>query len=471
MTGTVFRHQLLADLRCLRFRAGLAVLLLSFAANGLIYAVKTANLAEEAARINELNEERYGWIESPGHAVAAWYKIRGSEVGTEFMAEAGSNWFMYAMILNPASGEIPHFSSSRTTNRWMRPFEVADWSVIVRCVISFLCILLAYNAVSGERESGTLRLALAGPLSLRRFLFTKVGAHLTALMAAAAAGSVLSLLILLLGGAVKPDGNLWLSWLFFLLATAVLAALLLLAAAGVSALARSSASSLVMLATGWTVLMVVVPQSSHLAAVTAVESPWAVWRRMGEHEQEVRTAMQREGLKPRPLEVARSDDYDLEKRYVQRLDELEREKMRLADEMVFVRQLEVARAVNLLSPGGAFQYSLEALLGNGIQRFRSFARQGGDYRETLREFLRAKDAEDPESPHLLFLGGFMSQEKLDPAEIPRFEEVPLSLRESLAAGAVPILLLVGETALALVFALCAFGRAEVRPHGPTEHAA
>ncbi len=270
---------------------------------------------------------------------------------------------------------------------------------------------------------------------------------------------------------MTPDGNLWLSWLLFLLATGFLAALLLLAAAGVSALARSSASSLVILVTGWTVLMVAIPQSSHLAAVTAVESPWAVWRRMGVHEWEVRGAMQREGLKPRPLEVARSDDYDLEKRYVQRLDEVEREKMRLAEEMVFVRQFEVARAVNLLSPGGAFQYSLEALLRNGIQRFRSFARQGSDYRETLREFLRAKDAEDPESPHVLFLGGFMSQQKLDPAEIPRFREVPLSLRESLAAGVVPILLLVVETALALVFALWAFGRAEVRPHGPTEHAA
>ena len=471
MTGTVFRHQLLADLRSLRFRAGLAVLLLAFAANGLIYAVKTANLAEEAARIAEINEERYGWVESPGQGVAAFYKIRGSEVGTEFMAEAGSNWFMYAMVLDPASGEIPHLSSSRTTNRWMRPFEVADWSVIVRCALSFLCILLAYNAVSGERESGTLRLALAGPFSLRRFLLAKVAAHLAALLAATAAGSLLSLLILFLGGAVKPSGNILLGWFFFLLATAFLAALLLLVAAGVSALARSSASSLVVLVTGWTVLMVAIPQSSHLAVVTAVESPWAVWRKMGAHEWEVRTAMQREGLRPRPPEVARSDDYDLEKRYVQRLDELEREKMGLAEEMVFVRQLEIARAVNLLSPGGAFQYSLEALLRNGIPRYKSFVRQGWDYRETLREFLRAKDAEDPESPHVLFLGDFMSRKKLDPAEIPRFEEVPLSLKDSLAAGVVPILLLVVETALALLFALWAFGRAEVRPHGPAEHAA
>ena len=74
--------------------------------------------------------------------------------------------------------------------------------------------------------------------------------------------------------------------------------------------------------------------------------------------------------------------------------------------------------MNLLSPGYAFQYSLEALLGNGIARFRSFTRQGWDYRETLREFLRARDAADPDSPHVLFLGDYMSQEKLDPAPHP-----------------------------------------------------
>ena len=210
-------------------------------------------------------------------------------------------------------------------------------------------------------------------------------------------------------------------------------------------------------------LTVVIPQTSYLAAVTAVKSPGGIWQEIDTYEREVRTALQREGIEPRPPERARADDYALEKRYAQRIQEMEKGKDRIRLETLDqeIRQFEVARTVNLLSPGYAFQYSLEALLRNGIERFRSFARQGWGYRETLREFLRARDAADPDSPHVLFLRDYMSREKLDPRHIPRFEAVPLPLEESVAAGVAPILILVLETALAFLFALWAFNRAEV----------
>ena len=109
------------------------------------------------------------------------------------------------------------------------------------------------------------------------------------------AGSLLSLLILVLGGVLEPDGEVWLSYAFFLLGTAVFITLFLLLSTGISALARSSASSLVLLVTAWTVLMVVIPQTSYLAAVTAVKSPGGTWQQIDTHEREVRTALQREG--------------------------------------------------------------------------------------------------------------------------------------------------------------------------------
>ena len=62
---------------------------------------------------------------------------------------------------------------------------------------------------------------------------------------------------------------------------------------------------------------------------------------------------------------------------------------------------------------------------------------------------------------MLFLGDYMSQEKLDSRHIPRFEAVPLPLGESVAAGLAPILILVLETGLAFFFALWAFNRSEV----------
>ena len=39
----------------------------------------------------------------------------------------------------------------------MQRYEILDCAFVVRFVISFLCIVIAYNSVSGELESGTDR--------------------------------------------------------------------------------------------------------------------------------------------------------------------------------------------------------------------------------------------------------------------------------------------------------------------------
>jgi hypothetical protein len=129
--------------------------------------------------------------------------------------------------------------------------------------------------------------------------------------------------------------------------------------------------------------------------------------------------------------------------------------------MAEIRQFKMAKNVNMLSPGFAFQYAVEALLGNGIMRYEYFARQGWDYKETLRQFFRARDAADANSPHVLFLQDFMSAEKVDSNNIPRFAEKSLPLSDSIAGGMVPIVVLVLETALAFFFALWAFNRADI----------
>ena len=461
--GVVFLHQLHDNLRSLRFQVSLVVLLLFFVSNGVIYVMKTDSLADEIARITDLNERRYERVETLRDAATTSYKIRSTELGTEFMAEAGSNWFRYAMYINPESGAIPGFTSSRTTNRWMRRFEVVDWTTIVRYVISFLCIVLSYNAVSGERESGTLRLVLANSLSRGRFLLAKIAAHLVTLLVPTAIGGLISLLILVFSGVVELTAGIGLSCALFLIGTAFFIAFFLLLGLGISALANSSSSALVLLITSWTVLIVVVPQTSYLIAVSVEESTGYYWQRIGDYEREVLTALQREGIEPRPAKLAKTDNYALEKRYVLRIRDMEKGKDRLLKAAIDqqVRQFKVARNVNLLSPGFAFQYTIEALLSNGIHRFESFADQGWRYRETLRDFLRDRDATDPDSPHILFLDGFMSEKDLDSRHIPRFHEVPFPLGESVETGLAPIIILVLETMAAFYFALWAFNRSDI----------
>lgn len=461
--GIVFLHQLHDNLRSLRFQLSLLVLLLFFAANGAIYALKGNRLAAEEARIQADDEQRYAGVATVRQAADTWYKIHSPATGAEFIAEGGFNWFPDGMWICPASGQTTWLTTVRTTNHWMRRFEVVDWTTIVRYILSFLCLVLAYDGISGERERGTLHLVLANPLSRGRFLAGKLLSHLVTLMVSVALGALVSLSILVLAGAVELDLSLWLGVLLFFLEAAFYAGLFLLLAMGISALLPSSATSLVFLVTAWTLLVVVIPQTSYLIASRAVPPAGAYWERIGRYEEEVRAGLERQGLSPRPTALARVDGYALEQRFVQRLQEMEREKdrMRREVEQLERRQDAVARAVNLLSPGYAFQYATEALLGTGAPRFEGFIEQGWRYRETLRQFLRSRDAADPDSPGVLFLPAFMSAQELDPRQLPRFRQHPLSLAESASGGVVPGVVLVLETALAFSFALWSFNRLDL----------
>lgn len=461
--GAIFLHQLHDNLRSLRFQASLVVLLLFFVGNGVVYTYKMDRVAKETAHTARGDEGRYEDVETLRQAVAKSYKIRAAESGSEFIIEAGSNWFPYGLEVSAETGSVRNLSHARTTNYWMRNFEVLDWSVIVRYVVSFLCIVLSYNAISGEREGGTLRLALANPLSRAHFLAGKFLAHFATLMVTLAVGSLVSVAILALNRVLSLDGLLARNYLFFLAIAAFYIALFLLLGMGISALARTSATSLIVLILSWAALIVVIPQTSYLIAVKVVESSGLWWERMGEQETQYREAMDADGVALRQPDLARTDGYALERRYADRLRDMEGELDGIMRdvEATDLRQFSVARSVNLLSPGFAFQYGVEALLGTGIHRFQSFAAQARQYRVALREFLRGRDAADADSPHVLFIPEFMSDRALDPGDIPRFRLQPLTLGDSLDAAAVPITILVLEAALAFFFALRAMNRTEL----------
>lgn len=70
-------------------------------------------------------------------------------------------------------------------------------------------------------------------------------------------------------------------------------------------------------------------------------------------------------------------------------------------------------------------------------RRQSFLVHARQYRQTVRDYLRSRDAADPDSPHLLYLPHFMSGAQLDGRHVPRFREVPPDLQQRLAWGWVP----------------------------------
>ncbi|MFC1526412.1 ABC transporter permease subunit [Candidatus Latescibacterota bacterium] len=462
--GPVFLHRLFDHLKSLRFQVSLVVLLLFFVANGLIYSLKANRLVDELGRIDADNESTYAQVETVGDAVGTWFSVASHPLGTEFVAEGGFNWFYDSFSLSARTGRTAPDSGSRLTlNNWMDPFEMVDWILIVRLVLSFLCVVLAYDAISGDLESGLLRQALANPISRGRYLAARFLADAAVVLVSLACGSLISLLILALSGAIEIDLHLLRPCGLFLLATFLYASTFLLLAMGISALMRSSATSLVFLLLLWAVVVVVVPQAAYLLGVDAARPRREFYDMEWERDQQTHEALRREGIVTRDLQSGRMDDYAIEREYARRLQEMEAEIDGLRREMLDqeVRQYRQTQARALVSPGAAYQYTVEAFLGTGVPRYEHFAQQAWRYREDLRDFFRTRDAADPESPHVLFLPQFMSQQPLDPAHMPRFRVRPLPLSSSVAAGMPAILLLATETLAAFLFAFWAFARLDL----------
>lgn len=84
-----------------------------------------------------------------------------------------------------------------------------DFSVVTRVFLSLFVLLLTYNAIAGEKESGTLKAVLANPVPRTQLLIGKaIGLFLT-FMAATAIPAVLGLLVMKLGFKIELSGADW----------------------------------------------------------------------------------------------------------------------------------------------------------------------------------------------------------------------------------------------------------------------
>lgn len=467
---TIFLHQLHDHLISLRVQLSLLVVLLFFAVNGTMYSWRMETQGQVESQLAGDINRRLDGIETIRDAADAGLRVANQPTGTEFIAEGGFDWMWSSLWFGAETGRIPFRWFARDVNFWMSRFENTDWTLIVRVVLSFLCIVLAYDGISGEAQRGTLRQVLANPISRGRVLIAKFAAHLVVLLAATLLGSVVSLLIQTSYGAVELDLSLLRAYLLFLLATGIYLTMFLFVTLGISSLTQTSASSLVLLTMTWAMFIVIIPQCSFLIAMNAVKQETEWMFKSYDVMDDARSTLTNGGLALRDSSLAIEDGFAAERQIVQRLEAVEKEQMqyRKSNFDLQLQRYELARSVNLLSPGFAFQYSVEAILGTGVAKRQNFFRQALEHRDTVREFLRDRDAADPDSPHVHFLPQYMSMRPLDGDDLPRFQEKPLSFAEGLAAGIVPLLILTGEALLAMLFALWAINRVNVTGYALAE---
>lgn len=153
-------------------------------------------------------------------------------------------------------------------------FRYLDFVFVVQVVLSLFAIVFTYDAVSGERESGTLKLMLANPLPRVRLILGKWLGTWLGLVVPLLIPLLLGILLLLLF-AVPLTGGDW-------AAVGILMGLTLLYFAGwqtlgilVSALTRRSATAFLILLVTWVTLVFIVPRAGVMIAGQMVPVPSA----------------------------------------------------------------------------------------------------------------------------------------------------------------------------------------------------
>ena len=462
----IAKRELYDNLNSLRFALTTVLLLALMLTNAVVH------LREQPARIqrylttvtdarNALEARADSLYELAQKGPGKLYKKPSS---LHFCAEGGDPFLSGAVQSDHyfwENGDLKSFwqmrypaATSNLTN--IRPdVTKIDWAFIIGYVLSLIALLFTFDAVAGERESGTLRLMLANSVPRHTVLIGKFLGALMSISIPFALSVLINLLVLSTSSTVSLEADAWgrLGIIFFLalLYTCLFLALGLL----VSTRVQRSAVSLVMLLLTWVTLVVFMPSILALIA-SGFSSPMS--------KDELRVIQKQINNKHleeyrRVLSRSRSEALNAGSKYVvQEAAEQERLIEKRLDEQV--AQVQHARSITRISPTAVFQHLLESFAGTGFQRHLQFLENAQRYASEYRKFIVDTDRGDPKSLYLIGVREGMSEKPVSPESIPIFEDT-INLSKDFNTAAIDLLLLMLFFVVLLSGAYLAFVRLEI----------
>jgi ABC-type transport system involved in multi-copper enzyme maturation permease subunit len=232
-------------------------------------------------------------------------------------------------------------------------FPAPDFLYVVRVVLSLVALLFGFDQISREREEGTLKLLVGGPVSRARILLGKWLGNFLSLAVPFLLVTILGTAILLLDPDVRfGAGELGRLGLILVLSLLYLAFFLSLGML-VSALTRRAATSVIILLFVWAFLVFVLPNLGTLVARQFVSVPSV--KALSEKRERTWT---REVL----LGLGERGNWAEHYRAINRENDRMEEDYRLR----FERLVRLARSINRLSPAASLLDAATEIAGTGI---------------------------------------------------------------------------------------------------------
>jgi ABC-type transport system involved in multi-copper enzyme maturation permease subunit len=406
-------------------------------------------------------------------------------------------------VLEPAQPPIPFLALVRglTADVNMEAFDndplpvmfpLVDLTFIVTILMSLVALILTYDAVSGEKEDGTLKLMLANSLPRSKIILAKVAGAVLTLVGPLVVSLAAGMLVVLLHPRVDWTGADWGALGLIVVGAVLYSGVFALIGILVSSVHRSSASSIMTSLFVWTLLVLVVPNLSPYVASFLTPAPSRIkiareTSRLTDVDRDdlgrkLMARYQGEVLREYPVLAERLTESEVKRRVAEDPEYRKAfEANRAANERAWAEanriqgakaeelnedlrrkeaaQTGLARAISMVSPLADFAYLATDLSSTGTRNqvhFGSLARLWGqafyrDYRTKKVEELRAKDpTADPWNT------------PIDMTDAPRFRYVEEGLGGRVQAALPPLAVLLGYGVVLFAAAYVAFIRYDVR---------
>ncbi len=430
--------------------------------------------------------------------------------GDAFLPGSGtSNWGSWSRTAG-FSGQVKSiwsldYPTANPNARDLRPKATKiDWVFIITYLLSFIPLLFTFDALSGERERGTLRLCLANPISRPALLVGKFLGALIAVLIPFYFAVLLNLAVISVDSWTQLGAADWGRLGMIVLIASGYAGIFIAVGLMVSASTRDSRISLVVLLIVWVALVVFMPSTLGTLATkwmspvqTAHQREMAKQSALAQinadFDERIRDkqAKQSEGLQllnqlmelsktsPKEAEaLAKAKEEELKLAIAKsESQEADTEELRLKAEFVNkdteirerlnrehltaqLGQVERARGITRFSPAAIVQYALESMAGTGLNRHLQFLESVHHHIRQFRNFIVETDHADTESPHIIGVPDGMSKKPISPRALPTFED-KITFSDTFNAALVDMLLLALLLCVFICGAFLVFIRSEV----------
>lgn len=464
MFGTLLLKEIQHYLFGLRFQVSLIIVLVTFLVGSLSFIPAFRQAGENHMKL--MSEERAALERASENAtvVAVRNQVYVVSPKSNSIISDCSGQHLPNKIGYSAYNVFNFRVSHGNLNPLMGTGRALNWAFVVSVVLSFITLLFAYDAISGEKEDRTISLMFSNAVPRGLVLLSKLTGIVSVVMVMAVAGMVVSILTLTLAAVLPLNLTFLAEVAGFTLITLLLVTLMAVCGLLASVLSRSSNVSLLISLCFWLLFVVVVPNTAVFWANTFFPIP---------HADQVQQAINqgRQTLNEQAPRGSWSSNYGNPKweRHKLRADLqtkllLNEKTHRDAYYLQMFNQFEKTRSITLFSPVAQFDYMNEAILGSGYMRFRKNWDDLHLFQTSFLKWFQDLDAKDSESPHWYnpYENLSTTRQKVSVDQVPVYTEQVAGFAERFKAIALYLSVMLIYSAVVFGIVLYRFQRYDVR---------